>query len=107
MARSRSQTAPGEAVYLLHTDLRVPTVGDRHFRVIKAGEKATASDLDGLALEPLEESGFVEKVSEATYACEACQENGTAEEKKIIYKNLLALREHYSKDHPGLAAPTE
>lgn len=38
--------------------------------------------------------------------CEACQAHGNAEQKKTGYKNIVALREHYGKEHPALSAPT-
>jgi hypothetical protein len=102
-----TQTAPGKAVYRLNQDLRVPTAGEQHFRWLSAGTEATEDELDGLALAPLEEGGFIKKIAEATYNCPACKEHGTAAQKKEIYKSLLELREHYGKDHPGLAAPSE
>jgi hypothetical protein len=39
--------------------------------------------------------------------CPYCAEHGKPAEKKATYADLLALREHYTTDHPGLAAPTE
>jgi hypothetical protein len=101
------QTASGKAVYRLLYDLRVPTAGGNHFRWLPSGTEAGEDELAGLVLPALEEGGFVKKIAEASYACEACAAHGTADEKKAVHKNLLALREHYSKSHPGLAAPTE
>lgn len=43
----------------------------------------------------------------AELKCEACKEHGSPAEKKATYKSLGALREHYGKEHPALAAPTE
>lgn len=39
--------------------------------------------------------------------CEACQAHGNQKEKRATFKDLLDLREHYGKEHPALAAPTE
>jgi len=85
MAKNSTQTAPGRAVYRLNQDLRVPTSDEKgHFRWLAAGTEATEDDLAGLALGPLEEGGFIKKIAEATYSCEACKEHGTAAEKKVV-----------------------
>ena len=106
MARSRSQTAPGKAVYLLREALRVPTREDEHFRWIAAGEKASADELQGLNVDALEQGGFIEKVAAEQIACEACLAHGTKAEQKELY-TLEELRAHYAGAHPGLALPEE
>ena len=47
----------------------------------------------------------VVKQEKASLKCPACQEHGKAADKKKTYGSLLALREHYGKDHPALVAP--
>lgn len=106
MARRRSQTAPGQAVYLLHESLRVPSREGEKFRWLPAGTQANADELAGLVLPALETGGIIEQVSAASYACEACQEHGKAEDKKATYA-LEELQAHYREAHPGLAPPEE
>lgn len=106
MARKRStQTAPGHAVYRVNETLRVPiSHPDEPVRYITAGSEATSDELAGLVLPALEEGGLIKKISEATYACELCQEQGNAEEKAATY-SAKELADHYGEAHPGYAAP--
>ena len=79
---------------------------------IPAGEEVTESQLAGLNVEALlqgmtqEGEPFLKAEPEKLH-CPACEETGTKEEAKKTYKDLNALRAHYGKDHPALAAPTQ
>lgn len=99
MARPRAsaQTAPGEAVYLLHVDLRVPTSSEAKFRWLDKGSKATTSDLAGLVIPALEQSGFIQKVQEASVTCVICEDGKTYTPSK--------LTEHWKQEHPGFTQP--
>lgn len=107
MAKRTSQTAPGQAVYKLNAPLRVPTSDAGRFRWLPSGAEVGEDELAGLVVPALEAGGFIRKIADATYQCDACRAHGTADEKKAVYKTLLELRDHYGSNHPGLAAPTE
>ena len=106
MARGKSQTASGKAVYLLHEVLRVRNAetGERFY--YQPGETHTADELEGLVLPALVQGGLIEQVEEPKVPCEYCQEHGNKTQKAARYSTPEALAEHYAADHPAVS-PTE
>lgn len=93
-----AQTAPGRVSYKVQLDLAE----------YPAGSTVTADQLAGLNVPALEEGGFLKREKGDPIPCPHCSEHGkNKKEREQEFKDLLELREHYGKEHPGLAAPTE
>lgn len=113
MAGSRvSQTAPGKAVYRLHTSLRVPAKPDLSKPLpdggyenltkpvyLSEGDEVTADQLEGLQVAALVKGGFVEKVFEPQVPCELCDAQGSKEQKAKRYNSSEELAAHYRDAH--------
>ena len=71
---------------------------------LEKGAEATETQLVGLNVDALLSRGFLTEMPQKL-KCDACQDSGSAADKKKTYVSLLDLRDHYGAEHPALAAP--
>lgn len=76
-------------------------------KYLEAGTEATEDELPGLNVDHLVTANFLDELPSDPIRCPACEESGTAADKKKRYDTSADLSAHYAAEHPALAAPAE